>query len=100
MFDYVKSRKQTLTYQDYWGERTVEYAQLIHKASGKNIDHFNTHFCVYTPQDGKCGGTTPGLTSAHEVESFMVKNRRSGSLMLLTGDFNAFNGYENHPAIK
>ena len=30
----------------------------------------------------------------------MVKNRRSGSLLLLTGDFNAFNGYENHPAIK
>ena len=100
VFDYVKSGKQTLTYQDYWGERTVEYAQLIHKASGRNVDHFNTHFCVYTKRDGKCGGTTPGLTSAHEVESFMTKNRRPGSLMLLTGDFNAFNGFENHPAIK
>jgi len=98
VFDLVKSGNMQLQDQDKWGIRTVEYAQLNHKATGRMVDHFNTHFCVCT--EGQCCGQDPGLRSAHTVESFMQTNRRSGSLMMFTGDLNVFDGFENHNAIK
>ena len=39
-----------LTPHDKYGVRSVEYALFTHKASGKLVDHFNTHFCVCTDQ--------------------------------------------------
>ena len=98
VFDLVKSGNERLIDQDKWGERTVEFAQLLHKQSGRMVDHFNTHFCVCT--EGQCCGQDPGLRSAHTVESFMERNRSPGSLLMFTGDLNVFDGFENHNAIK
>ena len=99
VFDLVSSGYEILNEQDQWGQRTVEYAQLIHKASGTLVDHFNTHFCVCY-EGGTCCGQDKGLSSAHTVEATMEKYRRSGSLLTLTGDLNVFAGFEDHPAIR
>ena len=98
IFDLVKSGNTRLSPEDKWGTRTVEYAQLNHKTSGRKVDIFNTHWCVCT--EGQCCGETPGYTSAQEVESYMSEIRRPGSLLLFTGDLNVFSGFENHRAIR
>jgi len=99
LFDLAGSGYENIAEHDKWGQRTVEYAQLIHKPSGRLVDHFNTHFCV-CEETGTCCGETPGLNSAHTVEDTMEKYRRPGSLLILTGDLNVFDGFENHSAIK
>jgi len=79
--------------QDQWGLRTVEWAKFTHKGTGMLVDHFNTHLCV-------CNGDQL-LGSAKTIADTIAANRRPGSLLLLTGDFNVMNdGYENSKAIR
>ena len=92
VFDLISSGHENIHEQDQWGQRTVEYAQLNHKTTGKMVDHFNTHFCVCSDSDL--------VKSAHTVEETMQKHRRPGSLLILTGDLNVFHGYENSETIQ
>merc|ERR1719431_902680 len=78
--------------EDQWGPRTVEWVQLTHRLSGQQVDHFNTHLCV-------CNADQL-LGSATTILDVMTNNRRPGSRILLTGDFNVFDGFENSKAIK
>merc|ERR1711997_816048 len=85
---------------DKWGQRSVEYALLTHKSTGKQIDHFNTHFCVCTDTISDCCGQEGQYQSAKEVQAAMELYRRPGSQMILTGDLNVFDGFEYSKAIK
>ena len=67
-------------------QRTIEYAHFTHKLSGRQVDFFNTHLCL-------CNGDQL-LGSAMTITDFMVQNRRPGSRIMLTGDFNCDDGYE------
>jgi len=79
--------------QDEWGLRTVEWAKFTHKGTGMLVDHFNTHLCV-------CNGDQL-LGSAKTIADTIAANRRPGSILILTGDFNVMSdGYENSKAIR
>ena len=99
IFNLISAGYENIAEHDKYGQRTVEYAQFIHKPSGRLIDHFNTHFCI-CDETGTCCGPEPLLNSARTVEDAMERYRRPGSLIILTGDLNVFGGYENHSAIK
>jgi len=76
-----------LNEMDQFGPRTVEYAHLTHRLSGRQVDFFNTHLCL-------CNGEQL-LGSAVTIEETMAQHRRPGSRIMLTGDFNCDDGYEN-----
>jgi len=78
--------------QDQWGQRTVEWAQLTHRLTGRQVDHFNTHLCVCSADQL--------LGSASTILDVITNNRRPGARIFLTGDFNVFDGFENSKAIK
>ena len=67
---------------DKWGQRSVEYALLTHKTTGKKIDHFNTHFCVCTDTISDCCGQEGQYQSAKEVQAAMDLHRRPGLFVL------------------
>merc|ERR1711936_1488033 len=46
--------KEGIDEQDQWGKRWIGYANFIHN-SGKQIDFFNTHFCVCSAGDLQLG---------------------------------------------
>ena len=100
VFDLNSYGHVDLTPHDKWGLRTVEYALFQHKKTGKLVDHFNTHFCVCTDQVTQCCGQDGQFQSALEVQDVMQQHRRSGSVLLFTGDLNVQDGYENSKAIK
>jgi len=83
---------ENLAEQDQWGQRTVEWAKFTHKISGRQVDHFNTHLCV-------CDANKL-LLSVKTIASKIASIGRPGSLKLLTGDFNVFDGYEHSKAIQ
>ena len=58
-----------------WTTRSVEYALFTHKLTGKQIDHFNTHF-AHSGQDGQ-------YQSAKEVQAAMELYHRSGAFTLI-----------------
>ena len=71
---------------DFVLQRTIEYAHFTHKLSGRQVDFFNTHLCL-------CNGDQL-LGSAMTITDFMMQHRRPGSRVMLTGDFNCDDGYE------
>jgi len=78
---------------DQWGLRMVEWAKFTHKATGRQVDHFNTHLCV-------CDGWEL-LGSAKTIAATILANRRPGSILILTGDFNVMSDdYENSKAVR
>merc|ERR1712121_39795 len=78
--------------QDQWGLRTVEYAHFTHRLSGKKVDHFNTHLCL-------CNGDQL-LGSAKTIVEAIQQNRVPGSRIILTGDFNCDDGWEDTQPVK
>ena len=100
IFELNDSGYVNLGPHDKWGQRSVEYALLTHKSTGKQIDHFNTHFCVCTDTISDCCGQEGQYQSAKEVQAAMELYRRPGSQMILTGDLNVFDGFEYSKAIR
>ena len=64
----------------------MEYAHLTHRLSGREVDYFNTHLCL-------CNGDQL-LGSAVTIADTIAAHRRPGSRIILTGDFNCDDGYE------
>jgi len=77
---------------DQWGPRKLEYAHFTHISSGVPVDWFNTHLCV-------CDAAKL-LLSAKTVASAIAQHRHPGARVVLTGDFNVFDGFENSLAIR
>jgi len=92
VFTYEGHGVVNLHEQDQWGPRTVEYAQFTHKLSGRKVDHFNTHLCL-------CNGDQL-LGSAKTIADAMQNNRTPGSRVILTGDFNCDDGFENSKPVR
>ena len=82
LFDLNDSGYINLGPHDKWGQRSVEYALLTHKATEKKIDHFNTHFCVCTDTISDCCGQEGQYQSAKEVQAAMDLHRRPGLFAL------------------
>ena len=82
LFDLNDSGYINLGPHDKWGQRSVEYALLTHKTTGKKIDHFNTHFCVCTDTISDCCGQEGQYQSAKEVQAAMDLHRRPGLFVL------------------
>merc|ERR1719233_2046358 len=78
--------------QDQWGLRTVEYAHFTHRLSGRKVDHFNTHLCL-------CNGDQL-LGSAKTIAEAIQQNRVPGSRVILTGDFNCDDGWEDSKPVR
>jgi len=76
---------------DQWGPRKLEYAHFTHISSSTHVDWFNTHLCVCDKDKL--------LLSAKTVAAAIAQHRRNGARVVLTGDFNVFDGYENSKAI-
>jgi len=83
---------EDLEEQDQWGRRTMEWAQFTLKKYNLQIDHFNTHLCVCSADDL--------LKSAKTIADSIAALRRPSSLVILTGDFNVFDGFEHSKAIQ
>jgi len=81
-----------LNEMDQYGPRTVEYAHLTHKLSGREVDYFNTHLCL-------CNGDQL-LGSAVTIAETMAAHRRPGSRIILTGDFNCDDGWEQSKPVR
>merc|ERR1712223_938335 len=81
-----------LNEQDQYGLRTVEYAHFTHMASGRLVDHFNTHLCL-------CNGDQL-LGSAKTIADAIQQHRKPGSRIILTGDFNCDDGWENSKPVR
>merc|ERR1712215_462565 len=81
-----------LNEQDQYGLRTVEYAHFTHIASGRLVDHFNTHLCL-------CNGDQL-LGSAKTIADAIQQHRKPGSRIILTGDFNCDDGWENSKPVR
>ena len=60
----------------------MEYALFTHKLTGKQIDHFNTHFCVCTDTISMCCGQDGQYQSAKEVQAAMELYHRPGNFTL------------------
>ena len=73
-------------------QRTVEYAHLTHKLSGREVDYFNTHLCL-------CNGDQL-LGSAVTIADTIAAHRRAGSRIILTGDFNCDDGGEQSKPVR
>jgi len=87
VFDFEGHGVVNLNEMDVYGLRTVEYAHFTHKMSGVKVDHFNTHLCL-------CNGDQL-LGSAKTIAQAMEEHRKPGSRVILTGDFNCDDGFEN-----
>jgi endonuclease/exonuclease/phosphatase family metal-dependent hydrolase len=77
--------------EDQWGARYVTWSNFVH-VNGRLIDHFNTHLCVC--DEAKL------YQSAQRLTEVISAHRRPGSVLILTGDFNVFGGFENSQAIR
>ena len=73
-------------------QRTVEFAHLTHRLSGREVDYFNTHLCL-------CNGEEL-LGSAVTIADTIAANRRPGSRLILTGDFNCDDGWEQSKPVR
>ena len=73
-------------------QRTVEYAHFTHRLSGRKVDHFNTHLCL-------CNGDQL-LGSAKTIAEAIQQNRVPGSRVILTGDFNCDDGWEDSKPVR
>ena len=102
MFDLNDSGYINLGPHDKWGQRSVEYALLTHKTTGKKIDHFNTHFCVCTDTISDCCGQEGQYQSAKEVEAAMDLHRRTGLFVLkiICFYFKGWNQLHHQPVLK
>ena len=47
IFELNDSGYVNLGPHDKWGQRSVEYALLTHKSTGKQIDHFNRNIIIF-----------------------------------------------------
>jgi endonuclease/exonuclease/phosphatase family metal-dependent hydrolase len=81
-----------LTEMDEWGQRIVRWAHLIHKDTNQGVYFFNTHFCVCSKEmlEG----------SARTVAQSIHERVHSADPVVLTGDFNVFDGFENSLAVQ
>ena len=73
-------------------QRTVEWVHLTHKLSGREVDYFNTHLCL-------CNGDQL-LGSAVTIADTIAAHRRPGSRIILTGDFNCDDGWEQSKPVR
>jgi len=71
---------------------TVAFARFNHVSSGRIVDVFNTHLCLCDEE--------LLLASAKVVIDTIFKHRRPGSRIILTGDFNCEDGWENSKPVK
>lgn len=83
-----------LNEKDKWGQRKVAWAKLQHRASGRQILHFNTHWCVCNQHDLFKTAQTTAANIAH------IRAQHGNLPMLLTGDLNVFGGCHNSKAIR
>merc|ERR1712002_1085025 len=70
-----------------WKKTAKGQTQANSKLSGRKVDHFNTHLCL-------CNGDQL-LGSAKTIAQAMEEHRKPGSRVILTGDFNCDDGWEN-----
>ena len=66
----------------------MEYVHLTHKLSGREVDYFNTHLCLCNDDQL--------LGSAVTIADTIAAQRRPGSRIILTGDFNC-DGEQSKP---
>lgn len=81
-----------LTTADWWEPRKVAWAHLTHHETQQKIDVFNTHLCLHckcSESDYECK-SRERLKTGKEIVNIIVANRRQGSRIILTGDFNCF----------
>jgi len=92
VFDFESQGIVNLNERDQYGQRTVEYAHFTHKLSGTKVDHFNTHLCL-------CNGDQL-LGSAKTIAEAIEQHRKPGSRVILTGDFNCDDGWEDSKPVR
>jgi len=92
VFSFQAQGSADLNEMDQYGRRTVEYAHLTHKLSGRMVDYFNTHLCL-------CNGEQL-LGSAVTIADTIAAHRRPGSRIILTGDFNCDDGWEESKPVR
>jgi len=78
--------------QDLLGYRTVEYSLFTHITTGSNVSVFNTHLCI-------CNGEEL-LRSAKIITETIQQYRTPGSRVILTGDFNCYDGFEDSKPVR
>lgn len=87
-----ESGSGNLTEQDQWGQRVYHFAHYKEKTTGRGFYHFNTHFCVCSADQL--------LGSAKTIVDAIVARKSISDPVILTGDFNVFDGFENSKAVQ
>jgi endonuclease/exonuclease/phosphatase family metal-dependent hydrolase len=87
-----------------WGPRYATWAQVSHKPTGRSIWHFNTHWCVHSGNGRTCTWETRLSGARNMVDLIREKAGTQGGALrdpvVVTGDFNVFNGGVNEAGMQ
>jgi len=104
VFTVTDTGIRDLQAQGKWGPRYAAWARLTHKTSGRSFWHFNTHWCVHSGNGFTCTSQTR-LTGSRNMLSLIqekagVQGGSTRDPVVITGDFNAFDGYINEGSLQ
>lgn len=91
-FHKVNGGRHNLPEADKHGQRVIDWVQLNDRSTGQKVDFFNTHWCVCS--DSRLRNT------ANAVMQVVNSRKRSGSMVVLVGDFNMRSSSQSIGIIK
>ncbi|MCP4448743.1 MAG: hypothetical protein GY811_25930 [Myxococcales bacterium] len=85
---------------DGWGERVLHWARFQHRDSDHCVNTFSTHWCVtIRNSDDQCT-VDQQLAYVDETLNYAFEREAPLAPVLLAGDFNVFDGFEDGTVIE
>lgn len=104
LFTVVESGSRDIKARGKWGPRYATWAKLTHRPSARSFWHFNSHWCVHSGNGHTCTWETRYAGARNMLSLIMDKAGERGrgvrDPVIITGDFNAFNGYIDEAGLQ